>query len=175
MRNQNLFFLLLLLLISFLISRDSDTSFINNVSAISLKEGLKYISNCFPLNKPDPETGCRICGETGDESIKIAYEECRQAYYLKKQTEFIASQQISQGTLAELESKNQQLQELLEGQNTQIEGLIQELDEQSQKINTLVVSLKNAGSLNIGLAIILGVFLIGLVMLFIKRKNYKQA
>ena len=168
--------MLSLLLISFLISGDSGTSFINNVSATSLLEGLKYKPNCIPLNEPDPETGCRICGGyADDESITIAYEECRQAYYLKKQTELIVSQQVSQGTLAELESKNQQLQELLEGQNTQIEGLIQELDEQNQKINTLTVSLKNADSLNIGLVVILGVFLIGLVMFFIKRKNYRPA
>jgi len=49
--------------------------------------------------------------------------------------------------------------------------LIQELEQQSQRIDTLATSLKNANSLNIGLSVISGLFLICLVLLFIKKKG----
>ena len=49
--------------------------------------------------------------------------------------------------------------------------MIQELEQQSQRIDTLATSLKNANSLNIGLSVISGLFLICLVLLFIKKKG----
>lgn len=45
--------------------------------------------NCVNSGKPDPETGCMGCGENS----KNIYEQCRQTYYLKKQTELTASEQ----------------------------------------------------------------------------------
>ena len=133
-------------------------------------------SHCIPMDEPDPETGCRACGD----NARTEYEQCRQAYYLKKQTELLESQQVSQKTLTEkeqiikeLESGNQELQGLLKGQNRQIEELIQELGQQSQRIDTLATSLKNANSLNIGLSVISGVFLICLILLFIKKRRRK--
>ncbi|MCX6738113.1 MAG: hypothetical protein NTY11_01700, partial [Candidatus Parcubacteria bacterium] len=89
MKNQKNLFLLLLLLISFLISG-------NNISAAELLGGIKYTPNCIPLNEADPETGCRVCGDIGDNSITIAYEQCRQSYFVKQQTELVGLQQIPQ-------------------------------------------------------------------------------
>jgi len=138
---------------------------------------------CIPKDGPDPETGCRACGD----NARIEYEQCRQSYYLKKQAQLLEAQQISQKTLTEkeqtiigkeqtiteLESKNRELQELLEGQNKQIQELIQGLEQQSQGIDTLMASLKNAKSLNIGLSIISVVFLICLILLFVKKRRKK--
>lgn len=45
--------------------------------------------NCVNSGKPDPETGCTACGE----NAKNVYEQCRQTYYLKKQTELTATAQ----------------------------------------------------------------------------------
>lgn len=138
---------------------------------------------CIPKNEPDPETGCRVCGD----NARAVYEQCRQAYYLKKQTELLESQQSSQEILTEkeqiitekeqfvneLESKNLKFQELLEEQNKQIEELIQGLEQQSQTINVLTASLQNTNLLNVGLFIILGIFLACLILFFIKRKRKK--
>ena len=138
---------------------------------------------CIPTDGLDPETGCRACGD----NARTEYEQCRQAYYLKKQTELLESQQVSQKTLVEkeqtiagkeqvikeLESKNQELQEMLEKQNKQIEELIQGLEQQSQSVNTLTTSLQNAKSLNIGLVAISGAFLICLILFFVKKKRKK--
>lgn len=140
----------------------------NNAFAIdSGLSGLKYKSGCVPLNEPDPETGCRACGD----NARTDYEQCRQVYYLKKQTEILESQQNSKNTsIEELEAKNQELQQLLENQNKQIDGLIQGLGQQNERINALTVSLKNANFLNISLSLILAGVLVYLVLILIRKK-----
>jgi hypothetical protein len=44
---------------------------------------------CVNDGIPDPETGCAACGE----NARSIYEQCRQTYYLKKQTELTATEQ----------------------------------------------------------------------------------
>ena len=121
--------------------------------------------HCVPKDEPDPETDCKACGD----NARVEYEQCRQTYYLKKQTELLESQQSSQEisteeeqtitekeqVVNELESRNLKLQELLGGQNKQVEELIQGLGQQSQTINTLNASLRKTNYFNIGLSIIL--------------------
>lgn len=100
---------------------------------------------CVPKDEPDPETDCRACGD----NARTEYEQCRQSYYLKKQTQLLESQK----TTGELETKNQEFQELLDKQNKQIEELIQDTK-----------------LLNIGLFIILAAILFYLVLNLIRKK-----
>lgn len=131
---------------------------------------LKYIPLC---NEPDPETGCRFCGE------RTEYEQCRQTYYLKKQAELLEKNQASQGQnttnqeeiIKELQTENQLLKELLEKQNNQTSETIQGMVEQKQEINTLTASLQGAKTLNIAMLIIFGVAAFCLAFLYFKRKK----
>jgi len=166
---------ILMIIISSLISAGIWVTFPSVVKAQELEErtmfGLKrYIPPlCIPKDEPDPETGCRACGD----NARIEYEQCRQSYYLKKQTQLLEIQTEKDQTVPKLELQNQQLQELLEKQNNQVRELIQDLGEESKRVNTLTASLQNAKSLNIGLLGILGIFLIYFIYITLhkKRKN----
>jgi len=167
---------ILVAIISLIISVGIGAFFSTIIKAATFDLTPLLFPRCIPKDAPDPETGCRACGD----NARTEYEQCRQAYYLKKQTELLESQQVSQKTLAwreqtikELESNNQELRELLEGQNKQIEELIQGLEQQSQRVDILMASLKNANSLNIGLSATFGAFLICLVLFLVKRRRKK--
>lgn len=149
----------------------------------------------FPRCFEDEETGCRACGD----NARVEYEQCRQSYYLKKQTELLESQQSGdqqtyqenvaekeeiitkkeqnivekEQVVKELELKNQGLQELLEKQNKQVNELIQGIEQQSQEVNTLTSSLKDANSLNVGLTVISVAFLVCLMLFLVKKKMKK--
>lgn len=168
---------LLIVIIPLVISTVVGIVFPNDAKSVSLLEFVKYKSGCVPEEAPDPETGCQACGD----NARAEYEQCRQAYYLKKQTQLLESQQVSQKILIEkveiikdLELKNQELKELLEQQNKQIDGLIQELEQENEKINTLTVLLKNAKLLNIGLLGILGIFFIYFIYITFRKKEEKM-
>lgn len=83
--------------------------------------------------RTDAETGCRYC-IYGD---KTAYESCRQTYYLKQQTEM--TQQNSQNGSKEVSSEvnNATLTKMVDQQNQQISGLIQNSEQSAQKIESL--------------------------------------
>ncbi|MCK5633052.1 hypothetical protein KAH94_04835 [bacterium] len=116
----------------------------------------------YPSDGPNPETGCRGYGD----DARIEYEQCQQAYYLQKQAELLESQQASREILAE----EQQAIKELEVKNKEFQDL---LEEQNKQVNILSASLKNVNSLNIGLSIISGVFLICLILFFYREKKKK--
>jgi len=101
---------------------------------------------CFPKDGPNPETGCRGCGD----NARIEYEQCQQSFYLKKQTQLLESQQSLQ-------------QEVLDKQNIQIKELTQRLDQENRNFEASYL-------LNIGLSVILGIILIYFLSKFIRKK-----
>lgn len=161
----------------------------------SLKRTKETYNEC--IKTVDKETGCRLGYNNQTESCDYAaYEQCRQAYYLKKQTQILESQQTShrkeeqiiqqkEQKIEGLESQNQEIQGVLDGQNKQIEGLTKELGQQNQKLTTLTASLQDNTSmvnqqkeallksnlLNIGFAVILAAVLIYLALNLIKKKK----
>jgi hypothetical protein len=108
----------------------------------------------------DKETGCHQ--QSCDAAEKTAYEACRQNYFLKQQTQTTQAQTASDG-------KVQQLQGLLDSQQSQVKELIQQVDSQNQQISVLNTSLRNANILNISLAVIVGIFVVCLISIFIKK------
>jgi len=120
---------------------------------------------CVPQSAPDPETGCRSCGD----NAKTAYEQCRQAFFLKQQNQILQSQKGTEQTNQNPNTENQQLQGLLDSQQNQTKELIQQVDSQNQRIDALNTSLRNANILNVSLGIILGIFIICFIGIFIKK------
>ncbi|PIU98306.1 hypothetical protein COS61_02050 [Candidatus Wolfebacteria bacterium CG03_land_8_20_14_0_80_40_12] len=151
---QNIYCLLIFMIISFGIG----IFIVETTEAKSLLE--LYMEKGLP-SKIDEETRCEL--KSLGENAKIEYEQCRQSYYLKKQTEFLQEQQVSQTTIEEkgqiikeLELNNQKLQELFK--------------EQSQRIDSLTTSFKNAKLLNINLSLILAGSIVYLLLSFVRRK-----
>jgi len=89
---QNIYCLLIFMIISFGIG----IFIVETTEAKSLLE--LYMEKGLP-SKIDEETRCEL--KSLGENAKIEYEQCRQSYYLKKQTEFLQEQQVSQTTIEE--------------------------------------------------------------------------
>lgn len=114
--------------------------------------GLNNKYSCVPIENPDPETGCRVCGD----NAKNDYEQCRQTFYLKQQSEI-----IKQGS----QTATSDLQKITDQQNQQITELIKSSEQADRKIEKL--NLINT-ILIVVLVVIACVFF---VVKFMKRKG----
>lgn len=103
-----------------------------------------FYNSCVPLDGPDSETGCQACGT----NARSDYEQCRQSYYLKKQSELNLQQTTS-------DPEKVSLQILVKNQDKQITELIQNSEKDSQNINSLKNSIHNSLILNVSLGTIL--------------------
>lgn len=116
------------------------------------------VFNTFCLNqnnwKTDLETGCRVCDDY------TTYEQCRQSFYLQKQTEI--TQQNSQ-EFKDTKTYNVNLEKIVEQQNQQITSLIENSEILNQKIEKLNLT-------NIITASLLGI----LILVFIIKKLSKK-
>ena len=63
---------------------------------------INNIENCYPTDGPDKETGCIVCNKNSEQSLRYAYEQCRQTYFTKKQNEALESQVKLQGKMIEI-------------------------------------------------------------------------
>lgn len=98
---------------------------------------------CVPSDEPDTETGCRACGD----NARSDYEQCRQAYYLKKQTELLESeqndaQQTYQENVAEkeqeiIDTNFSEYQQIFQETLTQKEQNIKELKSKNRELEKL--------------------------------------
>ena len=128
--------------------------------------GLNNKYSCVPIENPDPETGCRVCGD----NAKNDYEQCRQTFYLKQQNEII-KQNLQTATsdndqkIKDLESLNTNLQKITDQQNQQITQLTQSSEQAAHKIENL--NLIN----NILIAVLVVITCAFLVVKFMKRKG----
>jgi hypothetical protein len=111
--------------------------------------------------KQDPETDCLIYSDT--------YESCRQTFYLKKQAELMKTAQQTATNNATTAAKISEFQGLIEQQNQQIAGLIENSRQDAQQINALASSLHTSYGLNIAL----GIVILGMAIatLFLKLKK----
>jgi len=111
--------------------------------------------SCTPVDKPDPETGCRACGVNSYND----YQQCRQSFYLRQQTKItensIENKEINSG------SKNENLKsEVIEYELTNNEH--QSIPDQNFYSNSMIL-------ITIFFAIVIG-FLIGFVISRFTRK-----
>lgn len=86
---------------------------------------------CVPAEQKDPETDCRACSATANAD----YEQCRQSYYLKKQTELLRTEQ--QTTHTQPQQRVIELENLLQNKNQQIEHLIYNEKQTTQRIEKI--------------------------------------
>ncbi len=122
--------------------------------------------------KPDPETGCSLCGG-GD-----YYEECRQAFYLKQQNE-ILSHQASQNAVGKTNqgvasSPSESNLQTLQQENANLKQQADLLRQQNQALigqrnssmpnNSSVAGYSIAGSVSLVAALVLAI-----VVLIIKH------
>ena len=122
---------------------------------------------CIPEDEPDPETGCRACGD----NARIKYEQCRQAYYLKKQNEILEQQQDGlelQQENTQLKLQLQTLQRQLESQQKEIATLTKQVSQKQKGLFTLTLQ----SIPRVYLLIVLTVLVIGVVIAILTRKKW---
>jgi len=130
------------------------------------------LRTCTPENKQsDPSTSCGpFCGD----NQRTEYELCRQSFFLKQQNEILkqSSEQQQDTTsinndqkIEDMESRNTDLQKIIEQQNQQITQLIQNSEQSSHKI-------ENSNLINtVLITILVTIVCISIVVKFIKRKG----
>ena len=113
----------------------------------------------------DSETGCYGCGE----NKQMAYEQCRQTYFLKQQNQILQQQVATSSSndqkVKDLESLNANLQKITDQQNQQITQLTQSSEQAAHKIENL--NLINT----ILIAVLVVIACAFLVVKFVKRKS----